>query len=73
MFDALRQTLAFLSFDELPADERPPRKIWLKGKELREWMKAVERRRKEKYGSESGDDIDGPVSTNDTKALLGMR
>lgn len=71
MFDALRQALAFLSFDELPADERPPRRIWLRPRELKAWFKAVEARRKEKYGGDE-DTIDGPVSQNDTKALLGL-
>lgn len=76
MFDAIRHALGWLSFDELPRDERPPRNIWTDPKRLSEHFKAVERRREEKYGgSQDGvsDKIDGPVVQNDTEALLGIR
>lgn len=76
LFHALRLALGFLSFDELPKDERPPRSIWLVGDEMRQWFKAVERQRDRKYGlkSEDGvsDDIEGPVEQNDTARLLGL-
>lgn len=78
MFNAIRQALAFLTFDELPDDERPPRSIWLKQDELKKWFAAVRRRREEKYGLKSDgrisdEPIEGPTSQNDTRALLGLR
>lgn len=76
MFNALRQALGFLTFEELPKDERPPRRIWLKPDELRAWFSEVERRREEKYGSQSDGRIDepirGPVERNSTRELLGL-
>jgi hypothetical protein len=72
-FEAIRTALAFLSFDELPKDERPSRDIWMEPDELRTHFKAVERRREEKYGnSNSSSEIDGPTTENDTEAILGM-
>lgn len=78
LFDAIRRALGFLTFDELPKDERPPRSIWMDGEELSKWFKAVERRRAEKYGLESDGKmsdatIDGPVSENDVEGILGMK
>lgn len=78
MFNAIRQALAWLTFDELPDDERPPRKIWLNGDKMTEWFAAVKRRREEKYGLSSDgkisdEPIHGPTSQNDTRALLGLR
>lgn len=70
LFDAIRYGLMFLSFEELPKDERPPRNIWFDGDEMKKWNVAVERRRKAKFGggSDEGDigdvPIDGPVSEN---------
>lgn len=72
-FDAIRTALSFLSFDELPKDERPKRDIWMEPDLLKEHFKAVERRREEKFGkSNSSSEIDGPVSENDTEAILGV-
>lgn len=79
LFNALRQALAFLSMDELPLDERPPRSIWLVPKKMKKWWKAVEVRRKQKLGLKSDgrmedEPIEGPVSKNpDTLSLLGLR
>lgn len=69
IFDAIRYGLMFLGYEELPKDEQPPRSIWWDGDAMKKWWKAVERKRKAKYGG--GDDgdigdvpIDGPVSEN---------
>lgn len=61
MFDAIRMALGFLGFDELPKDERPPRRIWLDNDAMRSHWAYVEQRRKEKYGD--GDD-DGEYESN---------
>lgn len=46
-FDAVRLSLIFLSFEELPKDEQPPRKIWLDDEELKRHFAAVEQKRKD--------------------------
>jgi hypothetical protein len=63
-WNAVRMALGFLGFDELPKDERPPRKIWLDGDEMRKHWTAVERIREEKYGTGSGDSQDTEVKVN---------
>jgi hypothetical protein len=50
-WNAVRMALGFLSFDQLPSDERPPRKIWMDSDEMRKHWSAVERARDEKYGT----------------------
>jgi hypothetical protein len=72
LFNAVRSALSFLGFEELPNDERPPRDIWLNNKLLREWFKAVQRKRKERMENPE-EQIDGDVSENDTEGLLGMK
>lgn len=59
--DAISKGLAFISFDELPSDEKPPRKIWLDEEQLSEWFDQVAKRRDEKYGTDSSKEIDDPV------------
>jgi hypothetical protein len=58
MFDAIRMALGFLHFDELPKDERPPRRIWMDPDAMGEHWAKVERIRKEKYGGDGDDDGD---------------
>jgi hypothetical protein len=60
-FEALRTAVLILSFDELPKDERPPKRIWLDGEKLTDWFKTVEKRREEKYGSSNGKSSPGPI------------
>lgn len=70
LFEAIKLALVFLRYEELPGDEQPPNSIWLDADEMGKWWKAVDRRRKEKYGLKSDDDdirdvpIDGPVERN---------
>lgn len=58
-WNALRLALGFLTFSELPKDERPPRSIWMDGDEMRKHWSAVERMRDERYGTGDGggDDV----------------
>lgn len=69
--DAIAKGLAFASFDELPSEERPPRKIWLDPDKLKEWFDAVEKRRKEQYGG-GGDrqPIEDPVENAAAEGLI---
>lgn len=78
IFDAIRQGLTFLKFQEMDEDEQPPREIWLDTKRLKEHMEMVTRTRKAKYGGGDADDIrdvpiDGPVEENALIAELGLR
>jgi hypothetical protein len=59
LFRAIRAALTFLSFEELPEDDIPPRSIWLRGEDLEEWFKEVKRRHKDKLGGRQ--EIDDPV------------
>lgn len=44
-FDSVRFALMVLGFDELPSEERPPRRIWQDGKKLDAWWAEVKKRR----------------------------
>lgn len=69
--DAISKGLAFVGFDELPSDERPPKSIWLDSEKLEEWFDAVEKRRKEKYGDgKDNNDIEDPVENEAAKGLI---
>lgn len=47
---AILAALSYLSFNELPKDERPPKWMWTDGEKLDAWFKEVERLREAKYG-----------------------
>lgn len=65
LHEAILQALHFLGFEELPIEDRPPRKIWLDGKKLEQWWADRTRAREEKYGLSGGDtEGTGPVQTN---------
>lgn len=65
IFDAIKLALVWLSYEELESEERPPKEIWLEPKEMSKWFKAVNKRRREKWGMDKHDqDIDGPVEHN---------
>lgn len=67
LHDAITAGLQFVSFDELPKDERPPKKLWWDQDEMRAWWAAVDRMRDEKYGG-SGDKP-APGTTEERNAL----
>lgn len=68
--DAIAKGLAFAGFDELPLDERPPKKIWLDPPKLEEWFDAVQKRRDEKYGGDGKQEIEDPVDNAAAKGLI---
>lgn len=70
MFEAIRQALYFLSFDELPNDERPPKRIWLDGEKLNAWFERVERKRKDEMGGRNRT-IEDPVENELTAEMFG--
>lgn len=57
LHQAIKAGLMFLSFEELPEEDMPPRNIWLDGEKLSEWFDDVRRRHKEKA---SGREIEDP-------------
>jgi len=52
-FEAIRLAMYFIGFDELPDDERPPRRIWLDSEQLQSWFTQVKADRDRKYGTDS--------------------
>lgn len=62
----------YLAWEELPKDERPPKRIWLDGEDLQGWFKEVERRREEKYGKDSSgsSEIEDPVENDAARSLV---
>lgn len=56
--------LGFLSFDELPEEDRPPRRIWLEPDLMKAHWAEVKRAHKAKYGSKDDEGIDGPSERN---------
>lgn len=63
--------MLYISFDELPSDERPPRRIWLDDDALTAHFQRVERDREAKYGGgDSAGPIEDPVSNDAAKLLI---
>jgi len=69
LFEAIRSALVFLSFDELPKVERPPRRIWLDGDALRAHFDEIDRRRKDESAGGPGP-IDDPVENEAARTLI---
>lgn len=67
IFDAIRAAHIYLSFEELPEDERPPKRIWRDGDKMAEFFDGVRRRRNE--GS-SQHVIDDPVQNEAARNLI---
>jgi hypothetical protein len=73
LFEAVRMATIFIGFDELPKEERPPRRIWLNSEALHQWFEQVERDREKKYGGKSGGDtvLEGePVENKAARSLI---
>ena len=54
---AIKTGLIFLSFEDLPPEDIPPRNIWLDGEALKEHFDDIRRKHKERM---SGKEIDDP-------------
>lgn len=70
LFDAIRQGLVFLSFQEYPEDERPDRKIWNDPEALEEHFKVVKKKREEMMDPNKSGPIEDPVDNAAAKGLL---
>lgn len=70
LFAAIRHALVILSWEELPREERPPKRIWLDGDALREHFDRVEKARDERYRPGGSGPIDDPRENEAAKSLL---
>lgn len=57
LFRAVRIGLQYLSFEDLPEEDVPPRSIWTDFDALKDWFDEVRRRQKERL---SGKEIEDP-------------
>lgn len=70
LFTAIRMGLSFLSFEELPQEEQPPKRIWLSPDKLGNWFAEVKKRREKEYGKDGKKGIDDPVQNEAAKSLI---
>lgn len=70
LHEAISKGLAYVGFDELPSEERPPKHIWLDQDKLGDWFDQVAKRREEKYGGGGKPPIDDPVENDAASALV---
>lgn len=69
LFEAIRMAAVFLSFDELDADEQPPKRIWLVADKLAEWMDAIAAKRRT-GASGMNQEIEDPVQNRAAEGLI---
>jgi hypothetical protein len=58
IFEAIRSALLIISFDELPENERPPRRIWNDAEQLNAFFEQLRKHRKQEAGAGGGP---GPI------------
>lgn len=68
LFEAIRMAALFLGFEELDADEQPPKRIWLVPDKLSAWMDAVNAKRR--AGGSAADAIEDPVQNMAARDLI---
>ncbi len=69
--NAILAALGFLSFDELPEEERPPKSIWLDGEKMKAWWAEIKRLRKAKMEGH-GDQASMSKNALTSKLLVGF-
>lgn len=52
-FDLIRRSMIFLGFEEMPQEDRPPRKIWMDDKLLVEHFNRLREKRSAEAGGDS--------------------
>lgn len=73
LFEAIRLALIFVKFEEMPKEERPPKRIWLDGEKLEAHMKWVEKQREGKHQVDKdghSKDIEDPVQNSAASMLI---
>lgn len=71
VFENIQHAMFYLSFEELPEEERPPKRIWRDSDRLKEWFAEVKRLRAAAVNPDSAiadRPIDDPKS-NEVKLL----
>jgi hypothetical protein len=70
--DSIVLALHFLSFEELPSEDQPPREIWMDPDAMGEHWEMVKRRNEARYGKGDirDDEIEGPVEDNEAMAEI---
>jgi hypothetical protein len=71
LFDAIRQGLVFIGFQDLPEDEQPKKRIWHDGDALEEHFRAVRKRRQQMTDPRASGPIDDPVDNDAARLLIG--
>ena len=67
--DAVSSALLHLSWEELPAEDRPPKRMWDQPERLSAWFDEVKRRRDEKKPDGPGE-IEDPVENPAARSLI---
>lgn len=70
IFDAIRQALIYLGWQDMDEEDQPPRHIWHDEELLKEHFEAVKQRWKEKFDPNSSGAIEDPVQNAAAKDLL---
>jgi hypothetical protein len=70
LFELVRHAMVVLSFDELPEDERPAKRIWLDPKKLKDHFAWVRRKREREMKGDRSDDVDDTVENEAAKGLI---
>lgn len=63
-FDLVRRSLMFLGFEEMPEEDRPPKKIWLDDEALMSHFVRLKEKRKEETKSNSTTQSSEPMKEN---------
>lgn len=71
-FEAIRMGMIFLSWEEMPADERPPKRMWLDDERLKAWFDDVKRNRERESGSSGAGPIEDPVQNEIAAKMKGF-
>jgi hypothetical protein len=61
----------FIGFDELPDDERPPKRIWFDADEMRSWWSFVKRKREAEVKGESAESSHGQQNQAVKELIVG--
>lgn len=70
VFDFIRQALVFISFEELPKDEQPDKKIWDDPEAIEAHFKEVEKQRKQRTDPKGPGPIEDPVENEAARSMM---
>jgi hypothetical protein len=73
LFNAIHMALYFLSFEELPKEERPPKRIWLNADLMEAHWEAVTRMRRDRSKGEDISDLPQNEHADSLLKSLGMK